>query len=157
MGIEIYLIGVWQLLGGSLQPSPSAQMVIYSISVVFQLGDQVVGSFSISSPVEKSFPFHDHKFLKSCAILGGHQVSQLCTKLCWIFHFVSAWLLFRVEVSFIFPWLYFFSGASFGESMPPGQRSQLHCWCLLSSLLLLLQMVFSWGWLMWTYFGFISF
>lgn len=31
-----------------------------STAVIFQLSDRVVSSFSISSPVERSFPFHEH-------------------------------------------------------------------------------------------------
>lgn len=63
-------------------PPPAQAVPMSSTSVVFQLSDRVVRSFSVSSPVERPFPIHEHKFLKSCTILGGHQVSQLYTKLC---------------------------------------------------------------------------
>lgn len=59
------------------------------------------------------------------------------------FSFCFSLIGFRSWSEFHFSLALFFSGAPFGESALPGQRTQLHCWCLLSSLLLLLDMVFS--------------
>lgn len=81
-----------------------------STSDVFQLSDQVIGSFPISSPVKESFPFYECKFLKSCTILGGQQVSQLYTKLCWIFILFQLDFFSELKLASVFPGLTFFLG-----------------------------------------------
>lgn len=58
--------------------------------------------------------------------------------------FVSARFPYRVEVSLSFSWINFFLWVPFGQSMLSRQRIQFYCYCLLSSVLLLLDTTISW-------------
>lgn len=136
--------------GTGLGLTASQREFVCCISLVLQLSEHVVSSFSISSPVEDFFPFHGWRFLQSSTILGGHQVSQLYAKLCWIITLFQLDFFTELKLASVFPGLISFSGVPFGQSMLSRQRIQFHCyWSLFTVLLVLLDMTISWVQQMW--------